>query len=256
MRQGWSSGSDSSIPYAHITDTLVASLFAGAANVGSWSGNGNLRLESFPPESEWGEDEARRLISIAENSCDHVVSIERPGRAKDGSCYTMRGICMDHLLAPVDRVIELARESNPDLVVTAIGDGGNELGFGKRYDETIKSEKILMPDKCVSVVSCDHLIVASVSNWGGFGLAAAAGMARVEQAREGRGEEWEKNLVEVAGRCMPSSKDETRILAGCVLAGCRDGVSGEMENTVDGMSLDTTLACLEDAREIAERGWI
>ena len=64
--------------------------------------------------------------------CDHIVAIERPGRAKDGSCYTMRGICMDHLLAPLDRLINLAKDVKPELKVTAIGDGGNELGFGKQ----------------------------------------------------------------------------------------------------------------------------
>lgn len=43
----------------------------------------------------------------------------------------MRGICMDHLLAPLDKVIDLVKEDRPEVKVTAVGDGGNELGMGK-----------------------------------------------------------------------------------------------------------------------------
>ena len=135
----------------------------------------------FPPAAEWGSDEARRLISIAENRCDHIIAIERPGRASDGSCYTMRGICMDHLLAPLDKVIDLVKAERPGVVVTAIGDGGNELGMGKVYDDIIRSEKILMPDKCVAVRSCDNLIVASVSNWGGERMRGAERRAEMDE---------------------------------------------------------------------------
>ena len=162
---------------------------------------------------------------------------------------------MDHLLAPLDKLIDLAKSSKPELIVTAIGDGGNELGFGKQYEATIKSKNILMPDKCVSVVSCDHLIVASVSNWGGFALAAAAGMAMHDGKKKGGGEGWESDPKKVVEKCLPSEIDETRILAGCVEAGCRDGVSGEMVSTVDGMSLEITLDCLRDVRELAGQGW-
>ena len=96
-----------------LTDECNEDVFiSGASAVGDWAGGGRLTLESFPPESEWGEDEAKRLIEIVDNRCDHIVAIERPGRAKDGSCYTMRGISMDHLLAPLDKVIDLAKQKD------------------------------------------------------------------------------------------------------------------------------------------------
>mmetsp|Transcript_21590 Transcript_21590/g.43107 ORF Transcript_21590/g.43107 Transcript_21590/m.43107 type:complete len:370 (-) Transcript_21590:219-1328(-) len=230
-----------------LTDECNEEVFmSGAAALGGWAGGGRLQLESFPPESDWGDEEARRLIDVASNRCDHIVAIERPGRARDGSCYTMRGIRMDHLLAPLDKVIDVAKEENPRLQVTAIGDGGNELGMGKVYDDIVASEAILMPDECVAVRSCDNLIVASVSNWGGFALAAAAGLARYGRTGEGG---TARGMVE---RCLQSREEETRILANCVEAGCRDGVSGKMESTVDGMSLETSLDCLEDMHDISK----
>ncbi|GMH98860.1 hypothetical protein TrLO_g14200 [Triparma laevis f. longispina] len=228
-----------------LTDECNEDVFiSGAAAVGDWAGGGRLTLESFPPENEWGEDEAKRLIEIVEERCDHVVAIERPGRAKDGSCYTMRGISMDHLLAPLDKVIDLAKQKDAGIVVTAIGDGGNELGMGKVYGQVLSSKKILMPEKCVSVIGCDNLIVSSVSNWGGFALAAGAGVVRWQDTKE------EGSCAGMVQKCLQSLEEETKILDFCVKAGCRDGVSGEMESTVDGMSLKISLDCLEEIHEI------
>ena len=230
-----------------LTDACNEEVFvSGAAKAGPWAAacNGKLRIEAFPPEKEWGEGEAGRLQDISKRA-GHIVCIERPGRAKDGSCYTMRAISMDRYLAPLDRLIELSKAANPDLAVTAIGDGGNELGFGKVYEETIKSKNILIPDKCVSVVPCDNLIVCSVSNWGGFGLAAAAAMIKYEDG-------WNLDARAVVKKCLPSAEDEARILAACVEAGCRDGVSREMAETVDGMPLEASLSCLRDIATICE----
>jgi len=58
---------------------------------------------------------------------DVVIAIERPGPAADGSYYTMKGLKMDPLIAPLERLFQkpiMARR-------IAIGDGGNEVGMGK-----------------------------------------------------------------------------------------------------------------------------
>eukprot|EP00980_Cylindrotheca_fusiformis_P014344 scaffold3827_cov179-Cylindrotheca_fusiformis.AAC.8 len=92
------------------------------------------------------------------------------------------------------------------------------------------------------VVAADHLIAASVSNWGGYALAAAAAAAK--SASVGSQQEW----IE---RCLPSEEEEINLLDRCVAAGCRDGVSGKVEATVDGMPLETSLQCLRDIRKAA-----
>eukprot|EP01040_Poterioochromonas_malhamensis_P016454 gene16454-18669_t len=54
-------------------------------------------------------------------------------------------------------------------------DGGNEVGMGKVYDKIIAS-KIMNGKDIACVVSANHLIISSVSNWGGYALAAAIGL--------------------------------------------------------------------------------
>ena len=52
------------------------------------------------------------------------------------------------------------------------GDGGNEVGMGKVYPQLISST-ITNAALIGCVVPTDHLLVCSVSNWGGYALAAA-----------------------------------------------------------------------------------
>ena len=56
-------------------------------------------------------------------------------------------------------------------------------------------------------------------------------------------------------RCLPTEKEEIDLMNRCVAAGCRDGVSGRMEATVDGMPLESSLQCLRDIREAALGRW-
>eukprot|EP00952_Eustigmatos_sp_NYUAD-ZCMA_P005446 23797-Eustigmatos_ZCMA.PRE.1 len=60
-----------------------------------------------------------------------------------------------------------------------IGDGGNELGMGKVIDLIYES---CIPDaeRIGCVVPTNYLIVASVSNWGGYALAAAIALVAAQ----------------------------------------------------------------------------
>ena len=96
-----------------------------------------------------------------------------------------------------------------------------------------------------SVVAADHLVAASVSNWGGYALAAGAALVRASQeATASNNQNW-------VTQCLPTEQDEIDLLNRCVAAGCRDGVSGKMEATVDGMPLETSLQCLRDINATA-----
>jgi hypothetical protein len=112
--------------------------------------------------------------------------------------------------------------------------------MGKVIDE-IKAN-IPRGEKIGCVVAADHLIAASVSNWGGYALAAAAAAAK-----SGATDSQEKWIE----RCLPTEEEEIKLLDRCVAVGCRDGVSGKVEATVDGMSLETSLQCLRDIRKAA-----
>jgi len=224
-----------------ITDDCNLAVFAAALKGLVVPGNsGKIALETFP--AVFSEQDEERFVKFA-NRCDLLISCERAGPGKDGRCYTMRGIDMNErgLIAPLHRLVE---EGNCKTI--SIGDGGNELGMGKVIENIINNPKIQNGDKIGCVVAADYLIAASVSNWGGYALSAAAALAHVGAIN---GEDKSESIEKWINRCLPSEEDEIGLLDRCVAAGCRDGVSGKMESTVDGMPLETSLACLRDIRK-------
>lgn len=205
-----------------------------------------ISMQVFP--AVLSDVDETRLQTMAAN-CDLLISCERAGPGKDGNCYTMRGIDMTSkgLIAPLHRLVKEVKA--PFL---AIGDGGNELGMGKVMDEIVKNPKIADGDKIGCAVAADFLIAASVSNWGGYALAAGAAVVRARDcATKDASKPLETALQEWVDQCLPSDDDEIALLNRCVAAGCRDGVSGQNEATVDGMPLETSLQCLRDLRAAA-----
>jgi D-glutamate cyclase-like, C-terminal len=113
-------------------------------------------------------------------------------------------------------------ERTPDRVITiGVGDGGNEIGMGNVRARLTHGGALAR--RIASVVRVDHLVVAGVSNWGAYGIAA--------------------HLGRLAGRpLLHTPNDERRIVAACVAAGACDGVTRRREATVDGLPLDVHAA--------------
>jgi len=143
----------------------------------------------------------------------HFVALERPGQARDGRCYTFRGLDISDHVAPTDDLLRHARKNG--IATIGIGDGGNELGMSgvsaavERYVATDR------PFACTT--AADFCICAGVSNWAGYGMAALL------SCHEGR------NL-------LPKPDQLQQMIAACVDAGAVDGVSGKPEATVDGLT--------------------
>ena len=136
-----------------------------------------ISLESFPGTMTAKDDD--RLKALAQ-SCTLLLSCERAGPAHDGHCYTMRGIDMTAkgLIAPLHLLVELSSSSTK---LVAIGDGGNELGMGKVYDKIVHDNPKIQNGRDIAcVVKADYLIAASVSNWGGYALAAGAALIKAK----------------------------------------------------------------------------
>lgn len=91
-----------------------------------------------------------------------LISIERCGTNVEGDYANMSGKSVAEVTAPIDVLFEMAYGKIPTI---GIGDGGNEIGMGNVKD-TIAKELALVP--CRTVV--DKLVIATVSNWGGYGL--------------------------------------------------------------------------------------
>lgn len=58
---------------------------------------------------------------------DLIVAVERAGPGVDGSYYTMRGLKMDDVVSPLERLLTHA----PRAWSIGVGDGGNEVGMAK-----------------------------------------------------------------------------------------------------------------------------
>ena len=132
----------------------------------------NLALESFPPANKCDDDDIERLSSIAE-SAQLVIAIERAGRSRDGTYRTMRNLDMTKHIAPIDMLFDKTG-LGADIESIGIGDGGNECGMGKIFDDVVKSNIPNAPNIACQVAA-DHCLVGSISNWAGYAL--AAGMA-------------------------------------------------------------------------------
>ena len=165
----------------------------------------------------------------------HVIALEHAGRASDGRYYSMRGRDITDHTPPVD--LGYTNLSSERSVVTiGIGDGGNEIGMGKIPHETIV-KNIPNGDLIHCRVATDHLIVAGVSNWGAYALAAGIYVLRgVTPPPDLFDPDREREILEVMVREGPLV----------------DGVTGKQTATVDGLSWDDYTKPLVRIREILE----
>ena len=165
-----------------------------------------------------GDGAARAVLAATRPT--HLVAIERPGRNRAGDYLNMRGESIAAWNAPVDDLF-MGRSRATTI---GIGDGGNEIGMGAARATFARLGRL--EARIASVVRVDHLVVAGVSNWGGYGVVAA--------------------LSRLAGRELLHTPDvERRMIEACVAAGASDGVTRRREPTVDGLPLEVHAAVVE-----------
>jgi hypothetical protein len=162
----------------------------------------------------------------------HVIAIEHVGRATDGRYYSMRGNDITRFTKTYDETFLIQRTH----VTIGIGDGGNEIGMGKIPHETIV-KNIPNGDLIHCRVPTDFLIVAGVSNWGAYALAAGIYVLRgVKPPPDLFDPDREREILEVMVREGPLV----------------DGVTGRQTATVDGLSWDEYAKPLVRIRGILE----
>jgi hypothetical protein len=84
----------------------------------------------------------------------------------------------------------------------------------------------------------DRLVIASVSNWGGYGLVAA--MSRLAGRPDWSG--------------LPTAEHETRLLQYLADHGAVDGTTGKREYRVDGFTTEENGRVLERLRGVVSNG--
>lgn len=149
-----------------------------------------------------------------------IISIERPGVARDGRYYNMHGEDISDALAKFDLFFNRC-----ECATIAVGDGGNEIGMGNIYDEVSRL------DITPSVTTCDELVIATVSNWGVYGMIAAMSC------------ELHRDLFRLF--------DPVEIVRHLVDRGAVDGKTGYAECSEDGFPLAVGLTLIARLRELA-----
>jgi hypothetical protein len=105
-----------------------------------------------------------------------------------------------------------------------VGDGGNEIGMGN-VQAALASLDIIP-----AVTTCDELVIASVSNWGVYGVIAS--------------------LCVLLGRDLFELIDPEAIADYLVANGCVDGVTNRKEPSEDGFPISTGLSVIQQLREV------
>ena len=174
------------------------------------------------PRYEADEFVAAQLDAIHPS---HVLTIERPGKARDGHYHNMRGGIIDAMFVDASSIIEAARERG--ITTISIGDGGNEIGMGA-LAETIEKYVPHGEAICAREVA-DIALISGVSNWWGWGVSAL--LSRM----------YGINL-------LPSDDMERGMLHEMVLAGSVDGCTKKPEETVDNLPMEVHLGVLSHVR--------
>jgi hypothetical protein len=154
--------------------------------------------------------------------------------AHHGRCHTMRGIDVTSHMRDAAFAFELPQSATARPVTIGIGDGGNEIGMGKVPWDVIQ-RNIPRGGLIACRVVTELLIVAGVSNWGAYALAAGVALLR--------------------GMSVPDDwldpERERSILEHMVEQGpLVDGVSGAFAAAVDGLPFETYVRPLEQIASI------
>ena len=163
---------------------------------------------------------------VQEHSPSALVAIERAGLVGDGTYRNFRGVNFTPYNAKIDHLFD----QHPYSV--GIGDGGNEIGMGNLQNiiPTIEHE-FLPKNPCVTTTT--ELIIASCSNWGGYGLIVALSL-------------------KTGSNLLPSVEDAKQMVRDIVAIGAVEGMSGENKEWVDNRDLEADSKCLRDLHMLLE----
>ena len=192
-------------------------IFACAPPISKILSNGYMTYEL--PITGWNE--SRPIIKRALEALEPnlIVSIERPGVAANGRYFNMYKKDITDHTAKFDLFLQEAK--CPSI---CFGDGGNEIGMGN-VQEALASVDIIP-----AVTTCDELVIASVSNWGVYGVIAS--------------------LCGLLDRDLFELVDPAAIANYLVANGCVDGVTNRKEPSEDGFPISTGLSVIQQLREV------
>lgn len=183
----------------------------------------NINVEYI--DNSFSQNEMEELIE--KYSPKGMISIERCGKNKFGEYANMRGISISEFTAPLDNLFEKYEGVIPTI---GVGDGGNEIGMGCLKDMITQR---LSLEPCI--VKADYLVIATVSNWGAYGITCALG-------------------IKTGKELLPTFNWIRKYIQNTVDIGSVDGVTHERVVSVDGKGMDIEEEIIEELRKIESEG--
>ncbi|MDR1906020.1 MAG: DUF4392 domain-containing protein [Clostridiales bacterium] len=168
-----------------------------------------------------------------------VVSTEAPGANKKGVYHNATGLDVTALEARTDVFFQAAKKAG--IPTIAIGDLGNEIGMGAIGEHLDKYIPYAAEGRCrcgcgggiAAATAADHIITATVSDWGANALVAA--------------------LAFLTGKheVLHSQEDQKRAIYTASESGMID-MHGWLIPAIDGFDIEINLAILKLMRECIE----
>jgi hypothetical protein len=175
----------------------------------------------LPLGIEPGQRIAEELFARFSPTC--IVFVEKAGPNEKGVFHSILGTGRQpDTMANAQLLAELAAQRG--VLTVGIGDGGNEIGCGAILEAVQRVQPF--GRKCIcpcgagvaTVSRCDHLVFASISNWGAYAVAAAlAGLLDRPDV-------------------LHDVETEQRMLAASLAGGAMDGAYARLVPFVDGTS--------------------
>ena len=173
------------------------------------------------------------------NELDVAFTIEKAGVNEKGVQHSINGNSRSGTRAVIDGIINTMNAAGK--ITVGIGDGGNEIGFGKVFD--LAREILPFGKQCacgcgggiVTSTATTYLYPVSISNWGAYALAAALAIG--------------SERPEIA--LKPG--EEEKLLLRAVELDCRDGGTGKAVFAVDGVSGEASMCFVRLLQELVEK---
>jgi hypothetical protein len=182
-----------------------------------------IALERVGPSHT--EQSVQRQLGDGDGLVDFLSEVPEQDRDR---CHTMRGVDITAKTSPLHLLFEVA-PAVPGLTTIGIGDGGNEIGMGKIPWDVIRNN-IPGGAKVACRVPTDHLLVAGISNWGAYGLAAGV---------------WPLKGKRPPARLFDTERERELLQLMVERGPLVDGVTGLQAATVDGLAFERYARALE-----------
>src|SRR5579862_390988 len=189
-------------------------------------GRNRCGFVDFPIDAAAATQAAREILERFAPKA--LVAIERPGAGHDGEYHGGGGFAISSFTAKTDVLFAMAKERG--IATIGIGDLGNELGMGVVAREV--REHVPQGDRIAARLTADVAVVANISNWGAYGVAACLAAMLGNDA------------------IFHDGREELRLIDACVAAGAIDPVGGQRRAWVDGTDANTNAAMVELLRSV------